>query len=108
MKYKTLFRLLLKLVGLCFVVQGAAGAIGIAVVILQLYAVQASFNALFFNLELMYVTQLIAGLYLFFGGKWIVNLVIPSNHPYCPECGYDLSKASASECPECGTPIEKR
>ncbi len=45
------------------------------------------------------------GLYLFLGGNWIVNLAIPGNRPYCPECGYDLSGAPGKRCPECGTPI---
>lgn len=50
--------------------------------------------------------QLALGLYLLFGGKWIVNKVIPSNRPYCPECGYELSKASGGNCPECGAAHE--
>ena len=52
-------------------------------------------NSGFFNL--------IAGLYLFFGGKWIVNKAIPSNRPYCHECGYELTHARSNVCPECGT-----
>ncbi len=107
MKYKTLFRLLLKFMGLWLVVQGVAGTIGHVALMLEFEA-RTTFRHPFFNFNLKYVIELIAGLYLFFGGKWILNLVIPSNRPYCPECGYDLSKASASECPECGTPIEKR
>ncbi|MCH8152160.1 MAG: hypothetical protein IH830_07290 [Planctomycetes bacterium] len=47
------------------------------------------------------------GLYLFFGGKWVVNLCIPSNRPYCPECGYDLSKATSANCPECGVKLPR-
>ena len=49
--------------------------------------------------------QLALGLYLVLGGKWIVDTVIPSNRPYCPECGYDVSKATASDCPECGSQL---
>jgi hypothetical protein len=49
--------------------------------------------------------QVLVGLYLLFGGKWIVNLCIPSNRPYCPECGYQLSLSSRGNCPECGTTL---
>ena len=50
--------------------------------------------------------QMLTGWYLLFGGKWIVNRCIPSNHPYCPECGYDLSHSPhASQCPECGVAL---
>jgi predicted amidophosphoribosyltransferase len=46
-----------------------------------------------------------SGLYLFFGGKWIVDLAIPGNRPYCQECGYDLTGAHRDRCPECDTPF---
>jgi hypothetical protein len=49
--------------------------------------------------------QLALGLYLFFGGEWIVNRAIPSNRPYCPECGYDLSRSRREHCPECGVTL---
>jgi hypothetical protein len=49
--------------------------------------------------------QTAAGAYLLFGGDWLVNKAIPSNRPYCPECGYDLSKNSNDRCPECGVAL---
>ena len=53
--------------------------------------------------------QLCIGLYLFRGGDWIVNRVIPTNRPYCHECGYDLTGSGmAGECPECGTAFVRR
>jgi hypothetical protein len=54
-----------------------------------------------------YLVQLLLGLYLFFGAKWIVNKAIPSNRPYCPECGYDLSKSRGDVCPECGVALPR-
>ena len=50
--------------------------------------------------------QFVLGLYLFFGGHWVINKCIPSNRPYCPECGYDLSHNSPlTNCPECGVTL---
>ena len=45
----------------------------------------------------------ILGLYLFLGGRWIVDKSIPSNRRYCHECGYDLTHTDSNCCPECGT-----
>jgi hypothetical protein len=49
------------------------------------------------------ILSLLIGLYLFFGGKWIVNRAIPGNRPYCQECGYELTRTQSDRCPECGT-----
>ena len=54
------------------------------------------------------LVQLGAGFYLLIGGRWIVDVVIPSNRPYCPECGYDISEATGKCCPECGVQIVSR
>jgi hypothetical protein len=51
------------------------------------------------------LVQMGIGAYFFFGGEWIVNRAIPSNRPYCPECGYDLSKSRSERCPECGVTL---
>jgi rubrerythrin len=47
--------------------------------------------------------EMIAGAYLFFGGKWVADKAIPSNRPYCHECGYELTGNVSDRCPECGT-----
>ena len=50
------------------------------------------------------VLQAAIGLYLLLGGKWVADFCVPSNRPYCPECGYDLSNTKdAGTCSECGT-----
>ena len=36
-------------------------------------------------------------------GKWVADKATASNRPYCPECGYDLTDNTSDRCPECGT-----
>ena len=33
---------------------------------------------------------------------------VASDHPLCPECGYNLTGNESGDCPECGTPVPKR
>ena len=51
------------------------------------------------------IIQLGIGIYLLAGAQWLVNTCIPSNRPYCPECGYDLSDSSTDWCAECGVDL---
>ena len=103
MRYKTLFRVMLKVLGVWLVVQGLAALIGTAVRLVDVLDAGA-FNLYFLSWGLGGLVQLIAGLYLFFGGRWVVDKAIPGNRPYCHECGYDLSSPVGRQCPECGTP----
>ncbi len=48
------------------------------------------------------ILPFVFGLYLLFGGKWLVDKIIPSNRPYCPNCGYPLTDTASEQCPECG------
>ena len=112
MKYKTLFRLLVKVLGLWLVVQGVAGC---ATGITQFlgYLSQAWSGGMSISSGLLWVggqllgsgIEIAAGLYLFIGGAWIINMAIPSNRPHCPECGYPLRELTGPSCPECGTAI---
>jgi hypothetical protein len=111
MKYKTAFRLALKAIGLLVIAQAVPG------LIVSCGSVALNFltNGMFgydptgissweLRSGIAHVLSALVGLYLLFGGRWIVNLAIPSNRPYCHECGYELTGNITGLCPECGTP----
>ena len=114
MKYKTLFRLAMKVLGVVFVGLALPHVAGqIAQVMWFFTSSQRGIPpgmtpAWWWQIGLSslgYALQLALGLYLLFGGKWLVDKAIPSNRAYCPECGYDLSAAGGDQCPECGVKL---
>ncbi len=123
MKHKTWFRLVLKATGVLLIGLAVSDlltlVIGVldAVVFAERWTMYSPYGSQMTSLGsakavtssllslLPSVAQVGFGLYLLFGGKWIVNLCIPSNRPYCPECGYDLSKTTSANCPECGVKL---
>ena len=97
MRYKTLFRLLLKFLGVWLTIQGLAH--------LVFFAIFHPNEDIRIGALLSAFVLIIAGVYLFFGGRWIADKAIPGNRPYCYGCGYDLSNYVGERCPECGTPV---
>lgn len=108
MRYKTLFRLALKVIGVVFFLLG--------IVNLPSYCIQLAATVLapgtpgaatwlYVAWAVTPVLQIAIGAYLFIGGEWIVDRAIPSNRLYCHECGYMLEGIKGDRCPECDTPF---
>ncbi len=109
MKYKTLFRMMLKAIGVWVFVGGInslTGQIGMLGFYLANQSIGRGQVWYFFLNVIAPLVQFGVGAYLFFGGKWIVDRAIPGNRPYCHECGYDLTNAAGNLCTECGTPFK--
>ncbi len=105
---KTLFLVLLKALGAFLV----ASNVGILVRVLVNCLRQANGGSgilwgsqLQTGLPAMVVIAV--GLYMFFGGRRIADLAIPSNRPRCDNCGYAISGGRTDRCPECGAPIRR-
>lgn len=109
MKHKTLFRLIIKAMGLFFTVWALPGLLRtlLAYTSNALQGAPANLEWWMVLEPIPALVQIAIGLYLFLGGEWIVNRCIPSNRPYCPECGYDVSKAKSPRCPECGAALPR-
>ena len=117
MKHKTWFRLVIKAIGILLVGLSLPSIVGSLGQIPYFFSVQSTTGMALTMSDWIWpqvfywlgsALQLALGLYLFLGGTWIVNKCIPSNRPYCPECGYDLSHNQlSSNCPECGVILPK-
>ncbi len=118
MKHKTWFRLMIKAIGVLLIglsIPGLATFLGLIIVLLTadpfgargIVGPSGWMWSMYLAPYSGSIVQLAIGVYLLFGGKWIVNLCVPSNRPYCPECGYDLSKATSANCPECGVKLPR-
>jgi hypothetical protein len=120
MRYKTLFRVLVKVIGVALLAMATVTAAQSLPTILAelidpqlgaMFGVGASrwyqFRTLWAPPLCTFLVEAGLGLYLLLGGKWLANIAIPSNRPYCGECGYELTKALSTTCPECGAPVER-
>ncbi len=103
---KTLFRLLLKLVGVCLVIFGLLGLTsGVAQILAEPDTALIGANMSWVVRRWTYIAvELAAGLHLFFRPNWIVDAAFSTPHPCCPHCTYPLQTDQA-RCPECGAEI---
>jgi len=101
MRYKSQIRNFCKLLGIYFIVSGVAGIIQ-AVVMPLMYMQMQHYLAQSLLMSLSPLFELVAGVVLFWQSGYVVNLIVPGDRPYCPECGYDFTGNTSAVCPECG------
>jgi hypothetical protein len=114
MKYKTLFRIICKAIGVYFFVLGVAGVLS-AAGNFAINLLAGSAAGVYSPMTWYYLVggigalfEIAAGCYLFFDGRLLADWAIPGNRTYCPECGYDLNNNLSGVCPECGTPTGRK
>lgn len=56
--------------------------------------------------EIQSLSMFAIGLYLLFGGKWLIRRCLRGLGNQCVMCGYPTSQIKDGRCPECGTRIE--
>jgi hypothetical protein len=108
MKYKTLFRLLMKFLGVWFGWNAVHDALRNVIYLVSYGVTSNSIRGLSWQFGGQVVIDIVefgVACYLFSGAPWIVDRAIPSNRPYCPECGYDLTGATRPICNECGADV---
>lgn len=105
MRYKTIVRLALRVMGVYFLASAVVQAGHHLPTIMNLVNGAARGSTwLYIGTFGGIGARLLVGGYLLFGGRWLLNYMIPANRPYCHECGYDLSGSlMAGVCAECGT-----
>lgn len=54
------------------------------------------------------VIQLLFGLYLFFGGEWVIRRCLRDVYGRCAACGYEVAGHAGAVCPECGAMLPGR
>ena len=111
MRYKTFTRLLIKLMGIYFLL---GGLISLTAALIYLAIVLPEYGLYSGQTMIAYpvswgVSSLVSigiGFFMLFASDWLVGKLIPSNRPYCPNCGYELTGNTSQYCPECGVDVQ--
>ncbi len=108
---RTLFRVLLRFLGVWFIASGLVSFVPNMVGFLLDPGPPARtlpsfgwYHDLRVGSYVILGTQLGLGLYLLLGGGWLVNIAFPSRDRCCPHCGYCVND-SPQRCPECGASL---
>lgn len=111
MTQRGLFRVLLKTLGVYFIVHGGVACLYQVVSIVRTLLADATAAAgpdwlVSLALSAAYnVAIVLAGVYLLTGGRFLLDRAFPRGARNCQECGYDISKTTAPVCPECAAEI---
>jgi hypothetical protein len=99
MKYKHLFRIILKTTGLVVV---AVNMLQLALAALQFAEPSRASN--WIDMGLWHLINAMSGLLVLMSANWITEKSIPGSRPYCGKCGRDLSGVQG-RCPDCLMPF---
>jgi len=110
MRYKTFTRLLIKLMGIYFLLGGLVSLVASVIYLLMAMSEYGNYGGLsLIAYPVSWGVSSLAsagiGLFLLLASDWVVGLLIPSNRPYCPNCGYELTGNTRPQCPECGVDL---
>lgn len=107
MQPKTLFRIMVRAIGVLLLAEAIPSLLNFVVQLVSIWQYSMRTGASSYDIirAVPPVLQIVFGIYLLTGPRWIVNLAVKDNLPHCYECGYSLQGLPASgKCPECGTP----
>ena len=112
MKHKTWFRLVLQASGVLLIGLGITEFVSAIAIVIWMFEDMPQFMSISPWRWIVHAVgpavQLAIGFYLLTGAPWLLNKIIPSNRPYCPEFGYDLSHNSGPKCCECGVTLPEK
>ena len=111
MRYKTFTRLLIKLMGIYFLLGGVVSLVAAVIYLVMMLGEYSSYGGLSMiaypvSWGVSSLFSVGIGFFLLLASNWIVGLLIPSNRPYCPNCGYELTGSMRPQCPECGVDVQ--